>query len=497
MGTELLSSVGSPSVRPLSSPGEPPSGAISHTQGDCEKQQNGSTQGERRPTTIDTLPDDVLLEIFDFYRKDHEYTLDDPVWKWHLLVHVCQTWRQIIFASPRHFDLKILCTCRTPVREDLGTIWPAFPIIIHYHYPSGITPNDEDNIISALEHHDRVCDIRLTTSQWDSRSEKFDTAVQEPFPVLARLYIYWGRRDPPVLPAKFLGGSAPCLREITLSGIPYPALPRLLLSASDLTDLDLHDIPPTGYISPEAMVTSLATLPRLDSFTIGFRSPTSRPDRIHLPPVTRTVLPALTSFEFWGANEYLEDLVSQIDSPRLKRISILVLGKRAHLRFYNHFVTFTVYSHVHPFLHAPNAPVLLRGCDWHILDIAQLLGHFPTLTNVLHLNVGSAPGLLNRRVEDMADVNWLHFLRQFSTVRMLRLYHEPAVYVPLALEDLPEELVAEVLPSLDFICMEGQPESSIEKFIAARKFSGCPVTVIFRGTEFDERLMSYYARTRD
>jgi hypothetical protein len=64
-----------------------------------------------------------------------------PVWKWHTLVHVCQRWRQIVFASPRRLNLQILCTHGTPVRKNLG-IWPAFPIAIDYYSieKSGLTP---------------------------------------------------------------------------------------------------------------------------------------------------------------------------------------------------------------------------------------------------------------------------------------------------------------------------------------------------------------------
>jgi hypothetical protein len=40
---------------------------------------------------IDVLPDDVLLEIFDFYM---EKTKVDA---WHLLVHVCRRWRCLCF----------------------------------------------------------------------------------------------------------------------------------------------------------------------------------------------------------------------------------------------------------------------------------------------------------------------------------------------------------------------------------------------------------------
>lgn len=34
------------------------------------------------------------------------------------------------------------------------------------------------------------------------------------------------------------------------------------------------------------------------------------------------MLPSLASFEFWGVSEYLEELTSRIDSPRLNQIHI-------------------------------------------------------------------------------------------------------------------------------------------------------------------------------
>ena len=103
-----------------------------------------------------------------------------------------------------------------------------------------------------------------------------------------------------VLPDGFLGGSAPCLQEFELVGIPFPALPTLLLSACGLVALKLRDIPPTGYISPEAMVARLAAFPKLKFLHIGFQPVASRPDQELLPPQTRAVLPALHYLFFDG-----------------------------------------------------------------------------------------------------------------------------------------------------------------------------------------------------
>lgn len=127
-----------------------------------------------------------------------------------------------------------------------------------------------------------------------------------------------------VLSDAFLGGSAPRLQSIYLDAIAFPALPTLLSSTSDLVELILWQIPEAGYISPDAMVVSLAALTKLDSLEIGFhwRYPRSRPSPGHLHPLTRIVLPALTRFIFLGVSEYLEDCLAQIDTPRLNKLRI-------------------------------------------------------------------------------------------------------------------------------------------------------------------------------
>ena len=261
----------------------------------------GTGKSCKNITMIGVLPDDVLLEIFDFYRSNHDFRSflwDHLIWNWHILVHVCQRWRQIIFASPLRLSVRILCTDRTPVRKNLD-IWPALPIVIGYEggYGTGLVHielDDEDNVFAALEHTGRVCEVRLRVT--GPQLGRIAKAMQEPFPALKQLSLISGDRDTPVIPGAFLGRSAPCLQKLILAGIPCPALPILLPSASDLATLELRDIPYSGYISPEAMVAALATLTRLRDLRIGFQSPNSRPDQIRLSPEARTVLAALTTF---------------------------------------------------------------------------------------------------------------------------------------------------------------------------------------------------------
>jgi hypothetical protein len=285
----------------------------------------GTGKHSREAPTINVLPDDVLLEIFDLCRWDHlidyeNYDRMSPVWEWRLMAHVCLRWRQIIFASPLRLDLQIICTHGAPVRKRLG-IWPTFPIVIRY---GGIGRKfaDEDNVLAALEHPSRVCEIKLYDIT-GPQLERITTLMQESFQALASLHLWSECADVPVLPGDFLGGSAPRLQELVLFRIPFPALPTLLSTSSDLVRLKLLEIPQTGYISPEAMVAALATLTRLRTLHIGFQLPSSRPGKIPLS-LTRTVLPALTSFQFHGIPEYLDHFAARIDAPLLEKIDTIL-----------------------------------------------------------------------------------------------------------------------------------------------------------------------------
>ena len=468
------------------------------------------------------LSDDVLLEIFDLYHEENEDEDkdNDPlawknVWSWNILVHVCRRWRQVVFGSPLRLDLKILCDSGTLVRKYLG-IWPALPIVVKYFH-RGFTNDDEDNIVTALEHVDRVCNVGLRVKGF--QLEKISTAMRQTFPMLARLYIdsLVDSDNAPVLPADFLGGSAPLLHDIYLRGISFPALPTLLLSTSDLVTLILHNIPHSGYISPEAMVVALAALPRLKLFVIGFQLASPRPDRIHPPPVTRTILPGVTSFYFIGASEYLEDLAVRIDAPQLGRIEIrylnqlvdfrvaqlarfidrsvgpkLTLFKCARVSFDSRRVTFDMSHETGPYQEQLSTTLSCQGIDWQVSHMAHVLNQFSTTLS------SSAAVNLKLEVETwwvgptegMDDVNWQHLLLQFSTIQTLHVSRGLAEHVAFALA----HMVAGAFPSLDLIFLEGQPASSLEKFLAARKFSGRPVTVVDTKTEFDERVKSYISK---
>jgi hypothetical protein len=201
----------------------------------------GTGPSYRYATTISILPDDVLLATFFFcLSRPHEAPFSRML-AWHGLVHVCQRWRQIIFSSPRRLDLKILCIHGTSVRKNLGC-WPAFPIVVDYHLGSGksFLTDEEDNVIAALDHPDRVRCVKLAlpSSLW----AKVVAVMREPFPILTLLRLSESSDDRNVstLPNTFLGRFAPCLRKSTSKAFhsqhyPHFFHPPVTLSISNFT----------------------------------------------------------------------------------------------------------------------------------------------------------------------------------------------------------------------------------------------------------------------
>ena len=111
---------------------------------------------------VDMLPDNVLLEIFDFYRRDPTSMINiayEKAWKWGALTQVCRRWRHIVFESPLRLDLQLFCDHTTPTKRLLD-IWPPFPIVVTFSWSQ--TPGDEkgvENVIAAIDRGNRISEI--------------------------------------------------------------------------------------------------------------------------------------------------------------------------------------------------------------------------------------------------------------------------------------------------------------------------------------------------
>ena len=445
---------------------------------------------------IDILPDDILLEVFEFCMDKMDISETES---WQSLVHVCRRWRSVIFRSSRCLRLRLRCTARTPVRDTLD-IWPPFPLVVdHVAGPTEYM----DNVVAALERRDRVDKIFLRVVDGSSL-EKVLAAMQEPFPELTFLQMWSDEETVPIVPDSFLGRSAPRLRVLALDGIPFPGLPKLLLSATNLSGLYLWNTPHSGYISPDAVVTALSTLTSLWFLRLGFRSPRSHPDQASQlpPPPTRTVLLSLTEIWFKGVCEYLDDLVARIDAPQLNNLHVTffnddVFDAPQFIQFISRTPTLkavedahVVFGHLKATIHSSSIPSLCevgiscRELDWQVSSLEQLCAsHLPPLSALEDLYIyerldGEQPDWR----DNIENTLWLDLLHRFTTVKNLYLSKEFAPRIVAALQELVGGRTTEVLPTLQNIFLEevepaGRVQEDIERVVAARRLSGHTIAV--------------------
>ena len=286
--------------------------------------------------SIHILDDDSLLNIFHLYRRviidegkdDEIYFLVEGRWDrerwWYKLVQVCRRWRYLMLGSASHLDLCLLCTYDTPVTDMLAHS-PPLPLIIDYFdfdESHDITTRDEENILLALQHHDRVRRIRLQMPIPNPR--KIIIAIDGEFPILESLFL-WNPANinrSLIFPKTF---QAPHLRCLILDDIVYPIGSPSITTAVGLVTLMLS-IPPSPYISPYQFLLWLSLLPQLETLGIGFfhHIPTHDVERqvLHMPITTHVTLPNLRWLVFSGVSAYLEGLLPHIMTPHLETFQI-------------------------------------------------------------------------------------------------------------------------------------------------------------------------------
>ena len=415
--------------------------------------------------SIDSLPGEVLLEVFDFY-VDQTRGGDGKkeIEGWQPLVQVCRRWRSIVFGSPRHLNLRLVYTHNTRAMDPVD-IWPALPLEIQSR---GF---DTDNIVALLGRSDLVRRISrielLDFSIWEL--EHVWEAMQVLFPELTHLHLHRHDETVPLRPLSdsFLGGSVPRLRYLKLNRIPYPGLPKLLSSATHLTDLHLKHIPDSGYIQPEAMVDCLSTLTSLERLSLRFARPLPDQESQRPSPWICASLPVLDKFTFQGAREYLEVLVAHIDAPRLRDLETIFFNDILFItsqftRFISRTPTFEAFDKASVDLRAPYTSIILsssyaRLCirisklDWELSFLEQVCtSSLPPISTVheLYMMSGTWP-------------QWLGPLRSFSAVKNLYLFKELAPCVVPALQDLVggRTTKEEAFPTLENIFLEELQES--------------------------------------
>ncbi len=487
----------------------------------------GDLYGKKlRRTTIEMLPEDILLEMFDFYRLDDIKLLRGRPWRWHRLAHVCRKWRHVVTVSTRRLRLQILCKSRGVPIEPIMDSWPTLPLSVLYFDPWSRSLSK--NIIVALRRPDRVCEIGFYLSS--SLMGSIVPMIQEPFPELESIQIKVQDTTGPPLTFRgsLLGGSAPRVRKIHLDRvvIPFPAMRQVLSSTNSLVRLHLCNIPNEVYFSPVDFVNALSTLIHLESLTIGFCSPASRPPLPPPPPSTMTgrprttkrttTLSSLAYLYFHGAHEYLEEFMSQIDLPSLREVTIslfnqivfeiphfcqfishlkalgspiwvwIILSNEAVEVAFEHMVTVT----------SNRICSLKTSClrlDYQLSFVTQLMTQLSPFvrSNVQSLSIVVSQKywpLMPTAVGDVDSAQWLELFQLFGNVSKVHVFESelvPGIAQALVTEEeeADEDVVAAgVFPELKELYLNGYDRSQsvlkvVLQFVSARGRAGRTIDV--------------------
>jgi hypothetical protein len=343
--------------------------------------------------------------------------------------------------------------------------------------------------------------------------KKVTTRTSGPFPALIELGL---RRvlsfdKTPIIPDSFLGGSSLRLRSLDLYRIPVPAIGKLLLSTRDLISLSLGfiTIPPSGYLSPEAMVPILSALTRLESLHLKFHIPYSAHGVSQRPSeLPRVVLAALTDFIFYGDSKWLGDFVSRIDAPLdsitvtlsedlvvsdilllrdfIDRNKILNGPHRAETSFSN------IRDRISLFQRKGEVDfkvLCLETLSFNLTFGSQLSSFvqvcgslLPPLPSLEYLSICKSDSEPLSSLHHEVVTLWMGLLRPFITVKYLVLDEPLILSVASTMQELVGEQGTEILPALQTIFLKGFQSSGpvpegIMKFIVARGRSGRPVSV--------------------
>ena len=379
---------------------------------------------------------------------------------------------------------------------------PPLPLIIYHNHPNrDLTAEDEEGIVLALQHRDRVRRIRLEMPV--ASLQKVITAIDDRFPVLEFLDI-----GPPakhntrlILPSTF---EAPHLRYLRLRHLASPIGSRLIATAVGLVRLFLGWIHPSTYPHPNHLLQPLSLLPQLGELVIGFSSPVPNRDLerqlLNMPIITHATLPNLHKFAFCGVSAYLEALLPHMTTPSLERLNIHLFNQlrfsvpcllpfittTENLRFssaefvFYHRAVFVSFFLSGTRLYNFTLAVTCGRLDWQVSSITQIcniLGPlFSTVVDLtlVHEHTSSSEG------HNQADHTlWRELLSSFRNVKTVRVHKGLVGEVSRSLR-LDGEPPLDLLPELnELICPKGSRDNrTFAAFIHEREVAGQPINLI-------------------
>ena len=378
---------------------------------------------------------------------------------------------------------------------------PPFPIIIDHFNDDGDRPmtmmaNDEEGIILALEHRDRVRRIRFRTTF--PVAEKVIGSIDGKFPKLEYLCIAPRYKMDFLFPNTF---KAPQLRHLILINLTCPISSPLLSAAVDLVALSLVNIPPSAYFRPDELLHRISLMPRLEILWITFESETFR-NLVGLDVTHKPIsLPNLRFFRFGGYSIYLEAVVSWITAPHLEAIRITFweewsfsvkrllqfMSTSEDLRLGSAILTFD--SGEAKLLAYPNTTSGVPAFDMYVegspgnkvSNAARILYTLtPLFSSVLCLALDYKDNRFLPELQREADpADWRGLLRSFNNVQILSAGNGAVDKLSRSLQ-LDDESPHDLLPELKQIIYSHSDDNvdAFKGFIDTRQNAGYPVSLV-------------------
>jgi hypothetical protein len=332
--------------------------------------------------------------------------------------------------------------------------------------------------------------------------------MNKPFPRLLDLSLLSTTVEEmnPILPATL---HAPHLRCLSLHGISLSTGLPFLSSAIALSTLSLTHIGTSSYFPPGHLVTQLQGLLHLEELSIGFAVPIPLPGsegRLQPAPNLPVTLPTLRRLTFGGVDVYLDNLVAQINTPLLERLTVTLFFDLTYtLVNLNEFIRRTERFRcltVQVIFNSDGASIdsdaghykqqgigklsFRVNCerfDWQIDSATQVCSALrEVLSAVEELTLDlDADGVPSDWENTLDSMFWHELLLPFIGVKKLHIGSSLTLELSKALESVTGELVLELLPELQEFEVQlriSNAKNMFSGFIKTRESAGRPVHLL-------------------
>ncbi|KAH9995468.1 hypothetical protein BJV77DRAFT_1093431 [Russula vinacea] len=463
---------------------------MSNTMEATDEQYQGTFQDtERIPDlTINHLPDELLLEIFDSIDKTSIPT---------------------IFSGGKNTCGSKVACCRVRIVLPFGLGYYRGTRKTGAYQDDPVRPSADIHRLQGMyrdisgsalwrmraalkHHHDRVREIAFEGT--NANFDKILKMTQCAFPVLESLLLHFEYNYKTKLPDTFLRGpDLPDLhlRRLELKRVSLDSISEFLLSATTVADLSLVIDTAFGPSAEASLLTCLQGLPCLRRLNLSISSATML---LSSTPKYCSTL-KLTGFQYNGHSLFLDGLVAGLSAPSLLDVDIQFFDDSPHIMHLPRFIN-----------EIRNDTTQTQSEYTNDSKPRFKLGPVPRHSEVSAIRMNSVLSAKLTTVEELRLtflrtafnfwenlIPWREFLEHFPRLKALRMEGANnyciARVLPQDLEEPDddglaflsalEEIELGKNPSLTDESQRGPELAAFEPFVSARQQAGRPVKIFF------------------